>query len=255
MELKKLSIFICIIIFSISITAIANPFYISWFVKPTQSHEQPSLMDGGRTYDEYDVLSIGKPKEKIIYLTFDAGYENGNVEKILDILKKQNVHAAFFVLPAIIKFNTDIVVRMHDEGHIVANHTYSHKNISTMCKEEIQKELENLEDIYYDRTGNVMTKYFRPHEGSFSEQSLQFLKELGYKTVFWSFAYPDWDNSNQKPTQWAYNRIISNIHNGMVMLLHPNSETNTAILDDVITALKAQGYSFETLDHLYLNSK
>ncbi|OGO90708.1 MAG: hypothetical protein A2Y17_03190 [Clostridiales bacterium GWF2_38_85] len=249
--MKKIFSALCLILLLTSISASANNNCISWFVKSVDDHLQPNLMDGGKTYDEYDVLSIGNADEKVIYLTFDAGYENGNVAKILDILKKQNVKATFFILPAIIKFNTDIVIRIHDEGHIVANHTYSHKNISSMSKGELTNELENLEDIYHDRTGNILSKYFRPPEGSFSEQSLQYLKELGYRTVFWSFAYVDWDNGNQKPLQWAYDKIMSNVHNGMVMLLHPNSTTNAAILDDVIIALKVQGYRFETLDYLY----
>ena len=226
---------------------------LNWFIKQRSDHEQP-IINGGTTYPEYGVKGIGSKDQKVIYLTFDAGYENGNVMKILDTLKKNDVKAAFFILPGLIKYNPEAVCRMAEDGHIVANHTSTHKNISEMSKEELIKELTTVEDYYKETTGCEMTKYFRPPEGSFSIESLKNLNSLGYKTVFWSFAYADWDNNKQPDPNKALGKILENVHNGMVILLHPNSATNAAIMDELITKLKAQGYTFETLDHLYANS-
>lgn len=190
-------------------------------------------------------------EEKVIYLTFDAGYENGNVEKILDVLKQEDVPAAFFVLENLIKQNKALVMRMIDEGHLVCNHTSKHLDV-TKCKtlDEFRAELESLEDIYREVTGREMPNYFRPPEGKFSEQSMRFACELGYKTIFWSFAYADWDNGDQPSESVASEKILSNVHNGEIMLLHPTSATNAAILADIIRELKAQGYRFGSLDEL-----
>lgn len=221
----------------------------NWYFKSAKDHTQPKLM-GGADYGEHDVLSIGSPNDKVVYLTFDAGYENGNVEKTLDILKKHNATGAFFILPAIIKSNTDLIMRLADEGHTVCNHTFSHKSIAYMSKEQLSDELKKLEDVYREYTGREMTKYFRPPEGSFSVDALKNLNELGYTTVFWSFAYADWDNKAQKDHSWAKKKILDNVHNGMVLLLHPTSATNAAILDEVLTEIENMGYRFGSLDEL-----
>ena len=158
----------------------------NWFFKSAKDHAQPKLM-GGADYSEHGVLSIGSPNDKVVYLTFDAGYENGNVEKTLDVLKKHDAPGAFFILPAIIKSNTELIKRMADEGHTVCNHTYSHKSIAYMSKKQLSDELKKLEDVYREYTGREMTKFFRPPEGSFSVDALKNINELGYTTVFWSF--------------------------------------------------------------------
>ena len=189
--------------------------------------------------------------EKVIYLTFDAGYENGNIEKILDILKEREVPAAFFVLSNIIKKDTQLIKRMAEEGHTVCNHTASHRDMTKIKNiDEFKSELEALESVYKEYTGLDMAKFYRPPEGKFSEQNLQFAKELGYKTIFWSFAYADWDNAKQPSPESAYNLIMSNIHNGAILLLHPTSSTNAEILGRVIDDLKIQGFTFGTLDQL-----
>lgn len=190
-------------------------------------------------------------EDKVIYLTFDAGYENGNVEKILNVLKEENVPSAFFVLDNLIYKNSDLILRMIDEGHLVCNHTSKHLDV-TKCKtlDEFKVELENLEKLYKEKTGREMAKYFRPPEGKFSRQSMEFASSLGYKTIFWSFAYADWDNNAQMSHAAAKEKILSNIHNGEIMLLHPTSATNAAILGDVIRALKSEGFRFGTLDEL-----
>lgn len=220
-----------------------------WYFKASGDGTQP-LVNGGKLYSEYGTLCLGSKDEKVIYLTFDAGYENGNVKKTLDILRRHDVPAAFFVLPALIRQHGELINRMVTENHTVCNHSYSHKNLSQSSKAELKEEIEKLEAVFTECTGKQMSRYFRPPEGTYSEQMLSSLQELGYVPVFWSFAYADWDNNAQKSTDWAKEKILSNVHNGMVMLLHPTSATNAAILDEVITELKARGYRFGTLDEL-----
>ena len=189
--------------------------------------------------------------DKVVYLTFDAGYENGNVEKILDTLKDKEVRGAFFVLGNLVTSNTDLVKRMADEGHLVCNHTYHHRDMSKYTdKAEFALELTSLEDAYRKLTGREMSKYYRPPEGRFTEQNLKLAQEMGYSTVFWSFAYADWDNNKQPSAEYALKKILSNVHNGAVILLHPTSSTNAKIMPQLIDSLKSSGYRFGTLDEL-----
>jgi peptidoglycan-N-acetylmuramic acid deacetylase len=187
----------------------------------------------------------------VLYLTFDAGYENGNVSRVLDVLKSEQVPGAFFILAHLLEANTDLVQRMVDEGHLVCNHTVKHRNMTHVTsKEEFETELRTLETLFYEKTGSVMPKYYRPPEGRFSESNLKMAREAGYCTIFWSFAYADWDNDRQMSPEAAKKIILDNIHNGAVLLLHPTSATNAAVLGDVIRECKEQGYRFGTLDEL-----
>ena len=183
-------------------------------------------------------------------MTFDAGYENGNIEKTLNILQEQKVPAAFFILENLIVKNADLVKRMANEGHTVCNHTAHHKDMSGWQEDAVLEELKSLEQLYFERIGGKMAKYYRPPEGVFSCENLDCLSQRGYKTVFWSFAYPDWDNQKQMSAERAKQIILENLHNGEVMLLHPTSNTNVEILADVISEIRAQGYRFGTLDEL-----
>ena len=187
--------------------------------------------------------------EKVVYLTFDAGYENGNVEKILDTLRAENVPAAFFVLKHFVSENGALLDRMVKDGHLICNHTAHHQNLSNATKDRIAAELQELEQACMD-AGVKTAPYFRPPEGSFSENMLRCVRELGYKTVFWSFAYADWDNEKQPSPDHAMRCIMDNVHNGAVLLLHPTSTTNAAVLPRVISALKEEGYRFGTLQEL-----
>jgi peptidoglycan-N-acetylmuramic acid deacetylase len=190
-------------------------------------------------------------EEKVIYLTFDAGYENGNIEKILDVMSQKQVKGAFFVLSNLVDKNTDLVIRMADEGHLVCNHTSTHKDMSQITDiEEFGAELTALENLYKQKTGREVEKYFRFPEGRFNERAMDFANKLGYKSIFWSFAYADWDNGNQMTASAAKKKIFENIHNGAVILLHPTSATNAEILGEVIDELASQGYRFGTLDEL-----
>ena len=244
--------FVCA--FIMPILAVRNAY--SWYCVRNKEHKQPRLDAEMRFIEDYGGYHVDKThgddcSEKVVYLTFDAGYENGNIAKILDILNGQDVTAAFFVLGNLIEKNPELILRMETEGHTVCNHTDKHRDMSKCTKrEEFAEELRSLEEKYYACTGKDMKKYYRPPEGRFSLDNMKFANELGYKTIFWSFAYADWDNKNQMSPQKAKEKILSNIHNGAIILLHPTSATNAAILEDVIIELKAQGYEFGTLDEL-----
>ena len=227
-----------------------------WYVVRNKQHKQPIADANMRYVENYNGYYIDHShgddnSDKVIYLTFDAGYENGNVEKILDVMKQKDVKGAFFILGNLVTKNTDLVKRMANEGHLVCNHTDKHPDMTTKTNiEDFKAELVALEQKYNECTGLEISKYFRPPEGRFNEQTMKFANELGYKTIFWSFAYADWDNGAQMSNQAAKNKVLDNIHNGAVVLLHPTSSTNAAILGDVIDELKAQGYRFGTLDEL-----
>ena len=200
----------------------------------------------------YDAAYIGNTQEKVLYLTFDAGYENGCTAKILDALQKHQVPAAFFLVGNYIEKNADLVRRMVEEGHIVANHTMHHPNMSQLSdKASFSKELTDLENLYKETTGEEMPKYYRPPQGIYSEENLKMAQELGYKTVFWSLAYVDWNNDNQPTAQQAFSKLLPRTHDGAVVLLHSTSRTNAEILDELLTKWKEMGYRFGTLDELF----
>lgn len=220
----------------------------NWFFKPN-GNNAPELLGGNDVWREYGAIALNESGEKVLYLTFDAGYENGNVAKTLDVLQKHDAKAAFFILPGLIKHNPEIVTRMADEGHLVCNHSTTHGNMSHITDASaFEKELRGIENAYTELTGKQLAPYFRPPEGSFSENTLAFCKQFGYTPVFWSYAYADWDNNNQMSPDKALEKLLANLHPGEVLLLHPNSATNAAILDDFLTEAKNRGYRFGTLD-------
>ena len=225
----------------------------SWYVKRNNAHLQPTLDCTMEFIKNYDAVYVDEDKrnEKVLYLTFDAGYENGNVEKIVDVLVEKNVPAAFFLLDNIIIKKPDLIKRMSENNCLVCNHTKRHRDMSMVdSKEEFACELASLEDVCREATGVEMAKYYRPPEGKFSEINLKHAEELGYKTVFWSFAYADWDNDAQPSCEEAKKKIMDNTHNGAIILLHPTSSTNAAILADLIDAWRSMGYTFASLDEL-----
>ena len=205
-----------------------------------------------KTLQAYDAAYVGDPSEKVLYLTFDAGYENGCTEKILDTLKKHDVKAVFFLVGNYLEKNADLVRRMVDEGHIVGNHTMTHPDMSAITdKAAFEKELTGLEDLFREVTGKELPKYYRPPQGIYSEENLKMAKELGYQTVFWSLAYKDWENDNQPTADYAMGKLIPRTHNGAVILLHSTSKTNAEVLDQLLTQWKKDGYRFETIDKLF----
>lgn len=240
---------------SLSTVVVAKDSSYSWYCVHRKDHLQPTADSSISFVEKYDGYYVDKNhgdtcEDKVIYLTFDAGYENGNVEKILNILNKEEVTGAFFVLGHLIEDNPELIKKMFSSGHLVCNHTFSHKSMVGMSESEFKEELELLETACLTKTGHELAKYYRPPEGKFDERSLMYAQNMGYKTVFWSFAYADWDNNSQLSAEKAKKKILENIHNGEIMLLHPTSATNAEILSEIIRELKNQGYRFGTLDDL-----
>jgi len=224
----------------------------SWGLSFRQEGASPIGPAGAQELSAYDAVYLGDTSQKILYLTFDAGYENGCTEKILDVLKKHQVPAAFFLVGNYIEKNADLVRRMADEGHIVANHTMHHPDMSKLSdKEAFSKELTDLETLFKETTGKEMPKYYRPPQGIYSEENLKMAQELGYKTVFWSLAYADWNNDAQPTKEQAFQKLLPRTHNGAVILLHSTSATNAAILDELLTKWESEGYRFERIDKLF----
>ncbi len=188
-------------------------------------------------------------EEKVLYLTFDAGFENGNTEKILDALKKHHVKAVFFLVGNYFETQPDLVRRMVEEGHTVGNHTYSHPDMSAIADEDsFRTELEKNEALFKKVTGKEMPKLYRPPQGKFCESNLKMAQKLGYKTVFWSLAYVDWYENDQPTPQQAYDKLLPRVHPGAVVLLHSTSKTNGDILDELLTKWKGLGYTFGDLE-------
>ena len=193
----------------------------------------------------YNARYIKDTDKKKIYLTFDAGYENGYTEKILDVLKKHGVRATFFLVRHYLDSQPSLVQRMVNEGHTVGNHTATHPDMSKLnSKEALERELKTVEVRYKEIIGKEMLPLYRPPQGKFSKENLAYAKELGYTTVFWSLAYADWDNKNQPDPEAAIQKLNSRIHNGAIVLLHSTSKTHAEILDRLLTDWKAMGYEF-----------
>lgn len=212
---------------------------------------QPTGNATAEELKQYNAYFVGPINEKVIYLTFDCGYENGNTEAILDALKKHNVSATFFVVGHYVESAPDMIKRMVNEGHTVGNHTYHHPDMSAISdKAAFQKEVEDVAKAFKDAVGTDMSMYYRPPQGKYSTKNLQMAKELGYATFFWSLAYVDWDVNKQPTREKAMQILTERIHPGAVVLLHNTSKTNGEILDELLTKWEEMGYTFGTLEQL-----
>ena len=221
---------------------------IEWGIKRGKNHEQPDLgSENERIINDYKGICMGNNNNPYIYLTFDCGYEAGYTEKILEILKQNNVKATFFITGHYLNTASDIVKRMIDEGHIVGNHTADHICMPEASDEEIKEDVMELHTAVYDKFGYEM-KYIRPPKGEFSERTVEYTNTLGYTTVMWSFAYDDWDENKQGREEYGKEKILENVHNGEVMLLHSTSKDNSNILDSCIKEIKSMGYQFKKLE-------
>ncbi|MEE0746618.1 MAG: delta-lactam-biosynthetic de-N-acetylase [Anaerovoracaceae bacterium] len=199
----------------------------------------------------YNAFYADDTDEKVMYITFDAGYENGYTEKILDVLKKHQVKAAFFLVGNYIETSPELVKRMVEEGHLVGNHTYTHPDMSSISTiGSFEKELKQLEEKYREVTGKEMKKYYRPPQGKYSESNLKMASDMGYKTVFWSLAYVDWYESDQPTKEEAFEKLIPRAHPGAIVLLHSTSRTNSEILDELLTRWEDMGYEFRSVEEL-----
>lgn len=224
----------------------------SWGLSFRQEGAPPIGNAGKDQLRQYQAAYIGNVGEKVLYLTFDAGYENGCTAKILDTLKEKQVPAAFFLVGNYIRQSPDLVRRMVAEGHTVGNHTMHHYDMSRLSdKAAFSKELTDLEALYKETVGQELPKFYRPPQGIYSEENLKMAQELGYKTLFWSLAYVDWNNDAQPTREAAFAKLLPRTHNGAVVLLHSTSKTNAEILGELIDKWKAMGYRFGTLEELF----
>ena len=225
---------------------------ISWYCPPVRDGRR--CLDGEMQFiEQKPVLWHQLPAEgdRVLYLTFDAGYENGNVEKILDVLAEKQAPGAFFVLEHFVTANPELVQRMANEGHLVCNHTAKHHDMSKISDPNaFSAELCALESACESACGVSVAKFYRPPEGRFSEANLDAAAAMGYTTVLWSMAYADWDNDRQPDPAAAKKKLLNGTQNGDIVLLHPTSATNAAILGDLIDAWRAEGYRFGSLEEL-----
>ena len=225
---------------------------IGWGIKRETDHKQPDVgTTNKQILEKYDGICMGNSEEKYVYLTFDNGYEAGYTPKLLDILKQNNVKATFFITAHYLNTQSELVQRMIDEGHIVGNHTVNHKSMPDLDDEKIKSEIMELHKSVYEKFGYEM-KYIRPPMGEYSERTLEITKSLGYTTTMWSFAYDDWNEQKQGREEYGKTKVISNVHNGAIILLHANSVDNSNILDSCIKEIKNMGYEFKSLDEFKL---
>lgn len=215
-----------------------------------QSEGAPPVANASQEYlRNFDALYVGDANKKEIYITFDAGFENGNMERILDALKKHGVKATFFLVGNYFETQPELVKRMAEEGHTIGNHTYSHPDMSKIGDiQSFQTELQKNEALYRDILGSEMPKLYRPPQGKFCEENLKMAQQLGYSTVFWSLAYVDWYVDDQPTPEQAFSKLLPRIHPGTVVLLHSTSSTNAEILDELLTKWEETGYSFGDLE-------
>lgn len=215
-----------------------------------QSEGAPPVANASQEYlRNFDALYVGDTNKKEIYITFDAGFENGNTERILDALKKHGVKATFFLVGNYFETQPELVKRMAEEGHTIGNHTYSHPDMSKIGDiQSFQAELQKNEALYRDILGSEMPKLYRPPQGKFCEENLKMAQQLGYSTVFWSLAYVDWYADDQPTPEQAFSKLLPRIHPGAVVLLHSTSSTNAEILDELLTKWEEMGYSFGDLE-------
>lgn len=239
-----------ILTFNVSAAAYDNTSH-DWYFKPSKNHEPATTEpEFEEMLARHGGVYLGNTDEKKLYLTFDNGYEEGYTEAILDVLKEQQVPAAFFVTGHYLQDQPQLIQRMVQEGHIVGNHSYHHPDLVKASDENIREELESVEEAFMKLTGKNDMRYLRPPRGVFSERTLAITNELGYTNVFWSFAYKDWETNRQKGWKYAYDNIMKRVHPGAILLLHTVSKDNAEALEKVVQDLRKQGYTFHSLDEL-----
>ncbi len=258
--MKKIIIFILILTFifglagcsfretSSGFDSVSNA-KLCWGLK-RNPHATPNINPGeDAVLKKYDGIYLGDTSSKTVYLTFDEGYENGYTGKILDILKKHKVPACFFVTGPYLEKETELINRMVKEGHLVGNHTVNHPSMPSLSDSEVEEELISLDRIFYETTGKSM-KFLRPPMGEHSERTMAISKSLGYKTVFWSIAYEDWNVKAQPSGDFVFNSVMDNLHNGAIILMHAVSSANAETLERIILEAKSRGYTFKPLSSI-----
>jgi len=248
MRYKKYAAVLLAAVLTINIAALAAG--SNWGLSFKAKGQSPTGNASSEYLKKYDAFYLGDTSKKVIYLTFDAGYESGHTAPILDTLKKHGVSATFFLVGHYMTTAPDLVKRMVNEGHTVGNHSHSHPDMSAADAATFKKELELLETLFKETTGQEIARFYRPPQGKYSEHNLEQAKQLGYKTVFWSLAYADWMKDKQPTREQAFDKLLPRIHPGAIVLLHNTSQTNAEILDELLTKWKEDGYSFGRLDEI-----
>ncbi len=221
----------------------------NWGLGFGKEGSQPTGNASSEELKKHNAYYVGNNAEKVIYLTFDAGYENGNTEPILDALKKHNVPATFFVVGHYLESAPELVKRMVSEGHFVGNHTYHHLDMSSISsRESFEKEMKDVENKFREITGGELARFYRPPQGKYNTKNLEMAKDMGYHTFFWSLAYVDWYQDKQPTHDEALKKLVGRIHPGAIVLLHSTSKTNGEILDELLTKWEEMGYTFRTLE-------
>ena len=236
--------------FVFSISRIPNASAYGWGISKNNQHKVPDVGFYKNEIEGTDSYYVGS-EEKKIYLTFDAGYDNGNIEKIVKILKEYEVPATFFSTGDFLERNPDLVKLIDENGLIIGNHMYSHKDITKISDEVLKEEITKVEEIFKSITGKEMIKLFRPPKGEFTKEALLKVKNLGYKTFFWSIAYLDWNTKDQKGEDYTYNSVINNLHDGAIILMHSVSDDNVKCLPKIIEKARTLGYTFDSLENIH----
>lgn len=231
----------------LSTSVINHSFGVAKNSKPHQISVDSQKYFDSKGYNA--VTYDSKSAEKVLYLTFDCGYENGYTYDVLDVLKEKNVSAAFFCTLDHIKAEPELITRMIKEGHIVGNHSDNHPNFSKIDRTTMAEEIQTVEN-YLRKNYGYSSPYFRFPEGAYNDSALDLVQSLGYKSVFWSLAYSDWDTSAQKGKDYAFNTVTARLHPGAIILLHSVSADNAAALSDIIDYALSQGYVFKPLTQL-----
>lgn len=247
--MKKILILTLLTIFNIPI--ISKTY--GWGFKRNNNHEQPEIGAYEEEIKDTNTYYVGKNDKKIVYLTFDAGYDNGNLIKILDTLDEKDVVGTFFLTGDFLTRFSDLTKEIASRNHIVGNHTWNHKNITKLSNDKLIEEVRSVEEKYFELTGKEMDKFFRPPAGNFNHESLVKIKNLGYSTILWSIAYVDWKTNEQNGIENSVNSVINNLHNGAIILLHTVSEDNSKALSIIIDKIREEGYSIEPLYNLMTN--
>lgn len=234
-----------LILFFMSMLKVKTTYAYGFGVSKNSNNTQPDAGFYKAIIERNNGFYVGSKDSNAIYLTFDCGYENGYTASILDTLKEQNIKATFFITGHYIDTASDLVLRMKEEGHVVANHSDKHKNITILKDEEIKKEINDLNEKYFKLTGENIAKFYRPPAGNFDDKSLAVVSNLGYIPLFWSVAYPDWNHKHN--LDYVVNEICSNLHPGAIILMHAVSNDNALALNEIANISKKKGYFFTSI--------
>ena len=230
---------------------ITNAFTVNgWGFKRNNNHETPDIGKYKEIIKNTKSYYVGNTSNKEVYLTFDVGYDNGNLGTILSILDRYQVRATFFITGDFVKRFPELATQLSKSNHLIANHSYRHLNITRVSKEVLKNDLDKLNNEYFTLTGKNLSNYFRPPEGCFNKTSLKILNSLGYTNIFWSVAWVDWNIDKQLGAKYSYDSYVNNLHNGAIVLMHTVSSSNKEALPDIIEYSLKNGYSFLTVDEI-----